>query len=146
LLPKPEVLASIRKKLSNLREEAWDYLVENGMAIPKPPLWGKNNNPEERWTTNNFEILSVAYQRKVEGFLKLVSPYFPNGSIPEDNVPEPQTSTGATMPPASATRLPAPKRNRDQKFGDINAVGMPPISVYTSQGRLAALLNDEGNN
>jgi hypothetical protein len=59
--PKPEVLASIGKKLSNLREDMRDYLVGNGMAVPKPPLWGKNNNPEEWWSTNDFEILSAAY-------------------------------------------------------------------------------------
>jgi len=33
-----------------------------------------------------------------------------------------------------------------QKFGDIDTATLPPISVYTSQGRLAALLNDEENN
>ena len=74
---KPEVLASIGKKLSNLREEAQDYLVDNGLAVPKPPLWGKNNNPEEWWNTNDFEIISATYQHKVEGFLKIIAPYFP---------------------------------------------------------------------
>ena len=59
--PKPEVLASITKKLSKLREEARDYLVENGSAVPKPPLWGKNNDPEEWLNANDFEILSAAY-------------------------------------------------------------------------------------
>jgi len=98
LAPKPEVLASIGKKLSNLREEARDYLVGNGMAVPKPPLWGKNNNPEEWWSTNDFEIISAAYRHKGEGFLKVISPYFHKGSIPEDNVPEPQTHTSATAP------------------------------------------------
>jgi hypothetical protein len=47
LSPKPEVLASITKKLSKLRDEAQGYLVENGSAVPKLPLWGKNNDPEE---------------------------------------------------------------------------------------------------
>jgi hypothetical protein len=65
LSPKPEVLASIAKKLSNLREEARDYLVENGLAIPKPPLWGKNNNPNKWWSANDFKILSAAYRHKV---------------------------------------------------------------------------------
>ena len=44
---KPKVLTSITKKLSKLREEAQEYLVENGSVVPKPPLWGKNNDPEE---------------------------------------------------------------------------------------------------
>ena len=46
----------------------------------------------------------------------------------------------------SATKLPAPKQTRIQRFGDIDATNVPPISVYTSQGRLAAILNDENNN
>ena len=33
--PNPDVLASIEKKLTLLREEAGDYLVEQGMAIPR---------------------------------------------------------------------------------------------------------------
>src|ERR1700683_1628481 len=82
--PKPEVLASIGKKLSNLKEEARDYLVDNGMAVPKPPLWGKNNNPEEWWNANDFEIISAAYQHKVEGFLKVIARYFPKGSKTEE--------------------------------------------------------------
>jgi hypothetical protein len=45
------MLASLRKKLSQLREEARDYLVGNGMAVPKPLIWAKNNNPEEWWST-----------------------------------------------------------------------------------------------
>ena len=35
--PNRDVLASIGKKLTLLREEAGDYLVEQGMAIPRPP-------------------------------------------------------------------------------------------------------------
>src|SRR6266853_5450742 len=115
------------------------------MAVPKPPLWGKNNNPEEWWSTNDFEIISAAYRHEVKGFLKVVSPYYPTGSTPEDNVPEPRTPIGATAPPTSATELLAPKKTRIQRFGNIDATDVPPISVYTSQGRLAAILNDENN-
>ena len=79
--PKPDVLAFITKKLSMLRDEARDYLVENGLAVPKLPLWGKNNNPEEWLNANDFEILSAAYRHEVEGFLKRVAPYFPKERI-----------------------------------------------------------------
>jgi hypothetical protein len=58
------------------------------MGVLKPPLWGKNNNPEKWWSTNDFEILSAAYRHKVEGFLKIVFPYIPSSSTPEDNIPE----------------------------------------------------------
>ena len=71
--PNPDVLASIRKKLTPLREEAGDYLVEQGMAIPRPPHWGKNNNPEQWWNINNFKILCTSYRHEVEGFLKTIS-------------------------------------------------------------------------
>ena len=37
IAPNPDVLASIGKKLILLREEAGDYLVEQGMAIPRLP-------------------------------------------------------------------------------------------------------------
>jgi hypothetical protein len=49
--PNLDVLASIGKKLTLLNEEAGDYLVEQGMAIPRPPRWGKNNDPEQWWNT-----------------------------------------------------------------------------------------------
>jgi hypothetical protein len=88
LAPDPEVLATHGKKQSQLREEARDYLVRNGMAIPKPLLWVKNNNPEEWWNVNNFEILCASYQHEVKGFLKMVSPYFPRGLKSENNIPE----------------------------------------------------------
>ena len=68
LSPKPEILISITKKLSKLREEAQDYLVENGSAVPKAPLWGKNNDPEEWLNMNDFKIISAAYRHKLEGF------------------------------------------------------------------------------
>jgi hypothetical protein len=86
LAPDLDVLATLREKLSQLREEARDYLVGNGMAVHKPPLWKKNNNPEEWWSVKNFEILCASYQHKVEGFLKMVSPYFPRGSKSEDDI------------------------------------------------------------
>jgi hypothetical protein len=60
LSPKPEVLTSITKKLSKLRDEVQDYLVENGLAVPRLPLWGKNNDPEEWLNVNDFKILSAA--------------------------------------------------------------------------------------
>jgi hypothetical protein len=68
IAPIPDVLASIGKKLTLLREEAGDYLVEQGMAIPRPPRWEKNNDPEQWWNINDFEILCASYQHEVEGF------------------------------------------------------------------------------
>ena len=89
--PNPDVLASIEKKLTLLREEAGDYLVEQGMAIPRLPCGGKNNNPEQWWNLNDFEIFCASYRHEVEGFLKTVSPYFPRGPKSDDNFPKPRT-------------------------------------------------------
>ena len=75
--PNLDVLASIGKNLTLLREEVGDYLVEQGMAIPRPPCWRKNNDPEQWWNINDFQILCASYQHEVEGFLKTVLPYLP---------------------------------------------------------------------
>ena len=63
--PNPDVLASIGKKLTLLREEAGDYLVEQGMAIPRPPHWGKNNNLEQWWSIRGIsqDCLTIFPQR-----------------------------------------------------------------------------------
>ena len=75
--PNPDVLAFIREKLTLLREEAGDYLVEQGMAIPRLPRWGKNNDLEQWWNINDFEILCASYWHEVEGFLKDCLTIFP---------------------------------------------------------------------
>ena len=106
--PNPDVLASIGKKLTQLREEAGDYLVEQGMAIPRPPCWGKNHDLEQWWTINNFEILCASYRHEVEGFLKTLLPYFPKGPKSDDNFPEPRTPSRATGQNTSVSELPAP--------------------------------------
>ena len=56
--PNPDVLASIGKKLTLLREEAGDYLVEQGMAIHRLSCWGKNNNLEQLTTSKSFALFT----------------------------------------------------------------------------------------
>jgi hypothetical protein len=125
-----------------LREEAGDYLVEQGMAIPRPPRWGKNNDPEQWWNVNDFEILCASYQHEVEGFLKTVSPYFPRGPKSDDDFPKLRTPTRVTGQSASVSELPAPRRVKAPRFGGEDS-DIPPISTITRQGRLAALLEDD---
>ena len=105
--PNLDVLTSIGKK-PLLREEAGDYLVEQGMAIPRPPRWGKNNDPEQWWNINDFEILCAFYQHKVEGFLKTVSPYFPRGPNSDNDFPELCTLTRVIGRNILVSELPAP--------------------------------------
>ena len=139
--PNPDVLASIGKKLTLLREEAGDYLVEQGMAIPRPPRWGKNNDPEQWWNINDFEILCTSYRHEVEGFFKTVSPYFPRGPKSDDDFPKPCTLTRVTGWNTSVSELPAPRQTKVPRFGDEES-DLPPISTITGQGRLIALLED----
>ena len=108
IAPNLDVLASIGKKLTLLREEVRDYLVEQGMAIPRPPRWGKNNDLEQWWNINDFKILCASYRHKVEGFLKTVSPYFPRGPKSDDDFPELRTPTRVIGQSASVSELPAP--------------------------------------
>ena len=106
LPPDPDVFTSLRKKLSQLREEARDYLVGNGMAVFTPPLWVKNNNPEEWWSVNDFEILCASYRHEVEGFLKMVSPYFPRGLKSEDDILELHTPSSFARQNTLVSELP----------------------------------------
>ena len=139
--PNLDVLASIGKKLTLLREEAGDYLVEQGMAIPRPPRWGKNNDPEQWWNINDFEIFCVSYQHEVKGFLKTISPYFPRKPKSDDDFPEPCTPTRVIGWNISVSELPAPGQIKVPRFGGEDR-DIPPISTITSQGRLGALLKD----
>jgi len=59
ILPKECHLNSISKKISALRAEVKDYLVAKWLAVPKPSLWGKDNDLTEWWSINDFEILSA---------------------------------------------------------------------------------------
>jgi hypothetical protein len=142
LSPKPEVLASITKKLSMLRNEARDYLVENASAVPKPPLWGRNNNPEEWLDVNDFEIISVAYRHEVEIFLKTVAPYFPRGSTTEKiTPPKPHMPLSLSDFPTSVNNFPTSRITKTLRVGKINATKTLPIPSVASQGNRATLLN-----
>jgi len=87
-------------------------LVAEGLTVPKPPLWGKDNDPTE-WWNNDFEILSACYRHEVEMFLKIIAPYFPRAQgLDDDGFPELRTPTGKSAPPSSVTELPPPRKFR----------------------------------
>ena len=116
--------------------------MEQEMAIPRLPRWGKNNDPEQWWNVNDFEILCASYRHKVEGLLKTVSPYFPRGPKSDDDFPELRTPTIVTGWSASVSELPAPRQIKAPRFGGEDS-DIPPISTVTGQGRLATLLEDD---
>jgi hypothetical protein len=104
-------LNSIAQKLLALRGEAKDYLVANGMAILKPPLWGKDNDSHEWWNVNDFEILSASYWHEVELFSKVVAPYFLKfQGKDKEEFSDVCTPTRRSVPPSSATELPLPRK------------------------------------
>jgi len=71
------------------------------------------------------QLISATYQQEVKGFLKTISPYFPKGSIPKDDVPEPQTPTSATTPPTSPLSFLLPNK---LEFGN-SETSTPPRSL-----------------
>ena len=116
--------------------------MEQGMAIPRLPCCGKNNDLEQWWNINDFEILCTSYRHEVEGFLKTLSLYFPRGPKSDDNFPEPHTPSRVTRQNALVSELPAPRQTKVQRFGDEEN-DIHPISTITSQGRLTTLLEDD---
>jgi hypothetical protein len=142
--PKECHLSSISKKLSTLRAEAKDYLVAEGLAVPRPPLWGKDNDLTEWWSANDFEILSACYRHKVEIFLKIVAPYFPKAQdLYNDGFPEIHTPTGKSAPLSSVTELPPPWKFRSAQEEPHNCFRLPPLSTITSGRNLARLISNE---
>ena len=52
-------------------------ILSNTLIIPSPPIWGKDNNPQQWWSINNYKILAATFCHKVEIFLKYFLPYLP---------------------------------------------------------------------
>ena len=133
---KPDILFSLTKKLTCLREEASDYLLYQGKAIPKPPKWGKNNDPEEWYNINDFEILCACYRHEVEVFLKTVEGYFRKASRKEEE------ELGLHTPIEYSSKFsfdhPAPKKSKPVHFEE--ELSILPISSIASGGQIASII------
>ena len=79
--PRPENLKHITKLLGRMRETYQYEFVGQGLAIPIPPVWGRNNDAHQWWRINDYEILSAAFRHEAEFYLKLLSPYLPKGEL-----------------------------------------------------------------
>jgi len=140
-------LNSISKQLSALRAEAKDYLVAEGLAIPKPPLWGKDNNLTKWWSTNDFKILSTCYQHEVEIFLKIMAPYLPKAQdLDNDGFPEIHTPIGKSALPSSVTELPPSWKFKFTQEEPHNCFHLLPLSTVTSGRNLARLISNKPTN
>ena len=77
--PQPD---SLRRTLRLLAQMGKDYqynVLAEGSAIPMPLIWGKDNDPQQWWKINDYEILCPAFRHEVELFLKSFVPYLPKG-------------------------------------------------------------------
>ncbi|PPQ84372.1 hypothetical protein CVT25_013036 [Psilocybe cyanescens] len=52
-----------------LHEAAREQLEMEGDGVPALPKWGKDNNLNEYWKPNDFEILATCYREKITQFL-----------------------------------------------------------------------------
>ena len=105
--------------------------MADGLAIPVPPVWGKDNNPHQWWSINDYEILCAVYRQEVELFLKSFSPYLVKGEKGAD----PTTPQKSKTQFPSISEIPAPKKLRRVSFPQP-----PPISSITSSSRLGAMV------
>jgi hypothetical protein len=129
--PEPEKLTRTTKLLTQIRRDYQYDLLADGLAILVPSVWGKDNNPHQWWSINNYEILCAVYRQEVELFLKSFPPYLIKGEKEAD----------PTMPQRSKTQfpsiseIPAPKKLRKVSFPQA-----PLISSITSSSRLGAMV------
>ena len=103
----------------------------DGLAIPVPLVWGKDNNPHQWWSINNYKILCAVYRQEVGLFLKLFSPYLLKGEKEVD----PTTPQKSKTQFLSISEIPAPKKLRKVSFPQA-----PLISSITSSSRLGAMV------
>jgi hypothetical protein len=129
--PEPEKLTRTTKLLTQIRGDYQYDLLADGLAIPVPPVWVKDNNPHQWWSINDYEILCAIYHQEVELFLKSFSPYLINGEKEVD----PTTPKKSKTQFLSISEIPAPKKLRKVSFPQA-----PPISSITSSSRLGAMV------
>ena len=130
--PRPENLARTSKLLFKLRRDYQYEFIGDGLAIPVPPVWGKDNNPHQWWNINDYEILSAAFRHEVEIFLRSFSSYLPKGEKElEPTIPRKLLDLCPTV-----SGLLSPKKPKGVTFPEA-----PPISSITSSTRLGAIIN-----
>ena len=73
-------------------------------ALPMlvPPIWAKDNGPEQWWSINDYEILCTTFCHKVAIFLKDFLWFLPSRKREED-LDNPFTPPGKTTPQLSAS-------------------------------------------
>ena len=129
----PENLVRVSKLLRNLRERCLKEILDDGLAVPEPPFWGKINNPQQWWSLNDYEIMAATFLHEVGAFLKVYSPYLPK----EELKPEPATPRRSTSFQPIVSGPLTPKKPKNVTFPEA-----PQISSITSSTRLGAMISN----
>ena len=129
--PEPEKPTRTTKLLTQIKRDYQYDLLADGLAIPVPPVWGKDNNPHQWWSINDYEILCAVYCQEVELFLKSFLPYLVRGEKEVD----PTTPQKSKTQFLSIAEILASKKLRRVFFPLA-----PLISSITSSSRLGAMV------
>src|ERR1700683_2486558 len=130
--PRPDNLRRASKLLAQMRKDYQSDIAAKG-AIPTLPLWGKDNDPQEWWMINDYEVLCTAFRHEVELFLKTFVPYLSK----EEKGFQPTTPWKALILPTIAEPLPLRK---SKSVKNVTFPEVPPISSVTSSTRLGAMI------
>src|ERR1700677_3388386 len=68
--PRPDNLKRTSKLLALMRSDYQYDLIAEGLAVPVMPAWGKDNDLQQWWRINDYEILCATFCHEVELFLK----------------------------------------------------------------------------
>ena len=109
-----EALTAVATRIRKLIKDYEKEFVDKGLAIPNVPKWGRFNNLEDWWSSNDFEVLCACYRHEVDVVLSLLAPLVPGNRSEADQV-APITPERLSWN-ASATEK--PDRIHRAKFGN----------------------------
>ena len=129
--PQPENLILVTRLLRKIRRNCYDEVLDNGLDVLEPPVWGKTNNPQQWWSLNDYKILSTTFWHEVKAFVKVHSSYLSREKLK----PKPATPQKLVNLQPAILGLLLPKKLRNMTFPEA-----PLISSITSSTRLGAMI------
>ena len=102
--------------------------------MPVPFIWAKDNDPEQWWSINNYEILCATFYHEVEIFLKYFLQFLSSRKREED-LDNPFTPLRKTTPPLSVLGPASLQKSKTVPVPDA-----PPLSSITSSMRLENII------
>jgi hypothetical protein len=137
--PDATYLASIPRKLAAAKNEVQNSLLEDGGTIPSPPIWAKNNSPDDWWNPNDFEVLGACYRHEVELYLKTISRYLPKGKKSKTDESNSLKTPVPTQPDLPSVSEAAPPKKSKKFFNKDYPIG-PPIEAISSSLRIGNIM------